>query len=351
MSAPAKFSVRFFLMQIRHMLTLLPTFALGGLVPACFTSELDPDAPNSFACCSDEDCPGDQQCVARVCSFDRLGVDPSIGEMQCPEDVAVLGPNSCPTGDDDTFQIRFPVDRGDGRDVTIVATLDGEPLTVDQTNGTVSPVARPTEPGAHRIHVELQDSDGNRLGNPGATVDTIFWIDSFFPDPDNPDEQKAEEHLAIASPVPGTVLRPGEIVEFEFVSRNFAFKNPTCEASLTGTGHTHLYADFDLEECYRLEAPNCFSDWFENSEPTLDEFPCPNDPAEGVSVYTREVRLPDLSPGPHTISALGESFMHTGYTRESAGLEPGAICSGPDGNCLIDSVTINVVADECTGEI
>lgn len=337
--------------RFRSLSFLAGTFALGTLGPACFTAELDPDTPNSFACCSDADCPGEQQCIDLVCSFDRVGVDPFVGEVQCPEDLSVLGPGTCPTGDDDTFEIRLQVDRGDGREVTIVASLDGEPLDVDQMSGAVTPPNRPAEPGAHRIHVELQDEDGEVLPNPGATADTIFWVDSFFEDPDDPGNQREEEHIAIAYPTPGTVLRPGQAVEFKFVARKFLFKNSTCTSSDYGTGHTHLYADFELEECYRMGDGNCFADWFENSEPTLDEFPCPDDPADGVNIYTRTIQLPDLDPGPHTLSALGETINHTGYTRESAGLAPGSICSGPDGNCLIDDVEIMVVADECTGEI
>lgn len=336
---------------IRSLSLFAGSFALGALGSACFTAELDPDAPNSFTCCSDEDCPGDQQCVDQVCSFDRIGVDPFVGEIQCPEDLSALGPNTCQTGNPDTFQISIPVDRGDERDITIVATLDGQALEIDQDTGVVSPANRPTQPGAHRIHVELLDENGDVLPNPGAVRDTIFWVDSFFEDPDNPGQDKGEEHIAIAYPTPGTVLRPGQVVEFQFVARNFLFKNSTCPSSEYGTGHTHLYADFVLEECYKEESPNCFADWFENSEPTLDDFPCPDNDDDGVNSYAREIKLPDLEPGSHTISALGESIMHTGYARESAGLPPLAVCSGPDGTCLIDTVEVTVVADECTGEI
>lgn len=326
-------------------------FALGAAAPGCFTVELDPMATNTFGCCSDADCPGDQQCIAQLCSSDRVGIDPFVGEIQCPEDLAVLGPETCGTGDPETFQIRIPVDRGDGRSTTIVATLDGKSLAVDQATGVVSPAQRPTRPGAHRIHVELQDEQGNRLPNPGSVRDTIFWVDSLFEDSERPGELRPEEHIAIAFPTPGTVLRPGQLVQFEFVSRGFLFKNSTCEASDYGTGHTHLFTDVDLEECYRQEAPNCLSDWFENAQPLVEEFPCPADPADGLSRYTRTVQLPDLDPGPHTLSALGEALSHTGYTRESAGLPPQATCSGPDGTCLIDTVNVNIVADACAGEL
>lgn len=326
----------------RALPTAAGVFTLGALGSACFTAQLDPEAPNSFSCCSDEDCPGEQQCVDTVCSLDRDGVDPSIGPIRCPEEGSRLLDNICPAGEPDLFRLDFEVERGDGRDVEIVGTLDGNPLEIDQASGDVAPLARPLEPGVHRIHIELLDpSSGERFPNPGAVRDGYFWIDD------------GREHVAIVSPTPGTDIRPGQELAVSVAAINFDYRHVSCDHNEYRQGHLHLFEGVDVDACFPA---TCVGDWFGTLMPapscgpqTVPEFTAR--PGSKAVDGTFTVFPDDVSTGPTMLSIVGETQNHLGYVREDDSMGGDEQCDGPAGTCITDSVLINVVVDECAGEI
>lgn len=318
------------------MLRFASLCVLAVVSGACFSTDLDADALDAFACGPDADnapCPDEQTCSVGRCrdsdALPRLTIDgPANG------DFVAFSPE---TGD--TFDTILQFSVAGGFDLVdpaasaehvfgeghVVVSVDGTELA-PITMGTIAGgreigINIPNIVGVHRISVELRRNDGEPYDHSEAVVRNIFWLSDGTP------------RVALTRPWPGEQFGPGEeIIEAEVGVIDFEIVNAGA-APVFREGHVHLHYNAPFPECPDRD-DGCDGGYF-----VVIDAPSPSgrfgSPNEGITAKLPE----DSMPGDAEVTAILRHVDHPPYRLPDEG---DANFSFPpaQGAVVFDTITI-----------
>lgn len=278
---------------------LTAPWVLAALAHAgCFTSELDPDALEAFACEVDDDCPGSQICNVDVCTLEER--IPRVF-VTAPEPNQIFEHSSFSS--ENTFVVRFRSNllaHGDASiGGSVLVTLDNAVQIVDgvELEGDVAlPFVISPTPGAHYLALESLDTHGTPFRNPEASFRTLFWLDDGNP------------HVAVFDPWPGAEI-PADALSFVATVHALDFKLQASGGVVAeDQGHAHIHIGGAFPDC--VEDPVCDSSYVAR----LDRASSPPGGIARLSAATGETRtLAPAVPGPTTLTAILRNNDHTPY--------------------------------------
>ncbi|KIG16549.1 hypothetical protein DB30_04320 [Enhygromyxa salina] len=234
-------------MRSQHRL-FIPTGLLACIsLAGCLTNTPDPATGGIYACVDDLDCPGEQECLQKVCEAVKL----PVLQIQNPESeekylfgnantdiLSVSGANLILRSRSASNE---PVP-GEGH---LVVFINGQEAAVidsgDISAGVLANIDIPNTPGAHRIVVQARLNDGTDYDNETAQARRIVWVDD------------GREHVALRKPWPGDVFGlDSQVIEAEVVTLGGIEIGPP----QTMREHVHVYYDAPFPGCL-IDNPMC----------------------------------------------------------------------------------------------